>query len=148
MESLDYFGVDEPTEQIALADKVASAALPAAVGAVAALLSRNSHPILAFLGASALVSNTQAVLRGERTPKEAAQRMGRHVIASAAALASPVYPLPAYLAGAFAADLLFDGHGDGVLDEWARYVGIDMNKKVATDAKHENTAIVVTEKKK
>lgn len=143
----DTYGLDRPAD-LSISEKVAREALPAVVGGLAAFIARGSHPFLAFLGVSALAGNVQAVLRGERTPKEAALRMGRHAIATATALATPSHAWLGYVGGAFAADLLFDGKGDGIVDEWARYAGINVDKKVATEAGKESTAITVVEKKR
>jgi hypothetical protein len=89
-------------------------------GALGALVFRR-HPALAFLNAAALASNAHAVATGDRTTKDAIKRMGRHVVATAGSLALPSYPVIGYVAGAVAADLLIDGEGGGIIEEWARY---------------------------
>ena len=92
--------------------------------------------MLAFLGVSALTANVQAVQRGERSIKEAAKNMGRHVVASAGALAMPAHAWAGYLAGAFAGDLFFDHHGTGIVDEFSRFVDVDIdNIKPDNDTK-------------
>jgi len=98
-------------------------ALALAAGAVGALLIPR-HPVLTFLGAAALASNAHAVAVGDRTFKNAAKRMGRHVVATAGSLALPKYPAMGYVAGAIAGDLLLDGEGGGIIEEWADYEGV------------------------
>lgn len=76
-----------------------------------------SHPVLAFLNTAALAGNTHAVLKKERTVKDAAKRLGQHLVATAGSLAMPSYPAIGYVAGAIAADLLIDGKGGGIVEE-------------------------------
>jgi hypothetical protein len=93
-------------------------------GAVGAFVFRK-HPMLAFLDAAALASNVHAVSQGERGWKDAVRRMGRHVVATAGSLAMPAFPAIGYVAGAVAADLLIDGQGGGIIEEWSRYEDVD-----------------------
>jgi hypothetical protein len=93
-----------------------------AAGALGVLLVPK-HPVLTFLGAAAAASNAHAVLAGERTVKEALRRMGKHVVATAGSLSIPKYPGVGYVAGAVAGDLLLDGEGGGILDEFSNYEG-------------------------
>lgn len=97
--------------------------LALAAGAVGAVLVKK-HPVLAFLGSAAAASNVHAVVTGERTFKQAAQRMGRHVVATVGSLSVPKYPAMGYVAGAVAADLLIDGEGGGIIEEFTDYEGI------------------------
>jgi hypothetical protein len=102
-------------------------ALAIAAGAVAASVFKR-HPVLAFLDTAAAVSNAHAVYVGERTWRDAAKRMGRHVVATVGSLTVPKYPAAGYVAGAVAGDLLFDGEGGGIIDEIANYEGIKSSK--------------------
>jgi hypothetical protein len=97
--------------------------LALAAGAVGAVLVKK-HPMLAFLGSAALASNMHAVAVGERTLKQAIQRMGRHVVATAGSLSVPKYPAIGYIAGAVAADMFIDGEGGGIIEEFTDYEGI------------------------
>jgi hypothetical protein len=97
--------------------------LALAAGALGAVLVPK-HPMLAFLNTAALASNVHAVAKGERTAKDAIKRMGRHVVATAGSLALPKYPAMGYVAGAIAAELLIDGEGGGIIEEWSDYEGI------------------------
>lgn len=142
---LDYFGVDEHGDVLTFAQRAIRAAAPLGLGTIAAVVLRNSHPVLAFLGVSALTGNVQAVARGERTIKEAALRMGRHAVATAGALAMPSHAWLGYIGGAFAGDLLFDGHGTGIVDEWAHFADVDINNKVKPD--NDTKSLAVREKK-
>lgn len=110
-------------------------ALAIGAGLVGALLIRK-HPVLAFLNAAALASNTHAVITNDRTVKGAIKRMGRHVVATAGSLALPKHPAMGYVAGAIAADLLIDDEGGGIIEEWADYEGVRSTpKKEIIDAK-------------
>lgn len=91
-------------------------ALAVAAGAVAASVFKK-NPVLAFIDTAAAVSNVHAVYTGERTWKQAAKRMGRHVVATVGSLSVPKYPAAGYVAGAVAGDLFFDGEGGGIFDE-------------------------------
>jgi len=98
-------------------------ALAIGAGAIAAMFVPK-HPVLAFLDTAAAVSNAHAVMAGERTWKEAVRRMGKHVVATVGALAVPKYPAMGYVAGAVGADLLIDGEGGGIIEEFTDYEGI------------------------
>ena len=102
-------------------------ALAIGAGAIAAMFVPK-HPVLAFLDTAAAVSNAHAVMAGERTWKEAVRRMGKHVVATVGALAVPKYPAMGYVAGAVGADLLIDGEGGGIIEEFTDYEGIRGNK--------------------
>lgn len=80
------------------------------------------HWLLGILGGSALGSNVHAVSTGRRTWKQAARRMGQHVVATAGSLAVPSHPAVAYAAAAVAADLVLDDEGHGLLSEWAHHL--------------------------
>ncbi len=93
-----------------------------------------SHPVLAFLGFSAVAGNAHAVATKERTWKQAAERVGRHVVAVAGSLAMPKHPVVGYVAGAVAADLLLDDDKhSGILDEWAHYAGVREARPVTAE---------------
>ena len=94
-----------------------------AAGAVGAVLVPR-HPMLGFLNAAALASNALAVEEEERTWPQAIKRMGKHIVATAASLAMPTHPAIGYVAGAVAADMLIDGEGGGLIQEWADFEGV------------------------
>jgi hypothetical protein len=94
-----------------------------AAGALGAVLVPK-HPVLAFLGSAAAASNVHAVAQGDRTWKASVKRMGRHVVATVGSLSVPKHPLLGYIAGAVAADLLIDGEGGGIIEEFTDYEGI------------------------
>lgn len=132
---LDYLGAELAAPQPI---QFGRTALALAAGALAAVLSRK-HPVLAFLGGAAVVSNTHAVLKGERTWKQAVNRMGKHVVASVASLSVPKYPALGYVAGAVAGDMLLDGEGGGIIEEFADYEGIKSRFKDAIDVEYTET---------
>lgn len=82
MTGLDLLGVDPlPTASAAPARaSFTGMGIAVAAGTAGALLVR-SHPVLAFLGFSAVAGNAHAVATKERTWKQAAERVGRHVVA-------------------------------------------------------------------
>jgi hypothetical protein len=120
MNGLDLLGADveaaAPKKPITLGRGVVAVA----AGALGAL-AWPAHRTLGFLNAAALASNTHAVVTGDRSWKDGVKRMGRHIVASAGSLALPNHPAIGYVAGAIAADLLIDGDGGGIIEEWARY---------------------------
>ena len=83
------------------------------------------HPVLGFLHAVALADNGQALAAGERTWKQAAEDIGKHVVATAGSLALPTHPAIGYVAAAVAADLLVDGKGGGVFERMAKHSGFE-----------------------
>lgn len=115
----DILGAEVPRRQL----PVKRTLLALAAGAVGAVLVKK-HPVLAFLGTAAAASNAHAVATGERTFKQAAQRMGRHIVATVGSLSVPKYPAMGYVAGAVAADLFIDGEGGGIIEEFTDYEGI------------------------
>lgn len=115
----DILGAEKPPRQIPMKRTM----IALAAGAIGAVLVKK-HPVLAFLGTAAAASNTHAVLAGERTVKQAIQRMGKHIVATAGSLSVPKYPVMGYVAGAVAADLLIDGEGGGIIEEFTSYEGI------------------------
>jgi hypothetical protein len=117
----DMLGAELPTKPAPLS--WSRTAIAVVAGAVAAAVVKK-HPVLAGLGAAALASNIHAVAQGDRSLKDAAKRMGRHMVATVSSLSVPKYPAAAYAAGAVAGDLLFDGQGGGMLDEIMDYEGI------------------------
>jgi len=113
-------------------------------GVLGAIVLRRSHPVLGFLNFSALASNTHAVVKKERRWQDAGRRMGRHFIATAGSLALPKYPIIGYVAGAVGADMLIDGEGSGVIEEWSRYTGIGNKDVIDVDYVEEpQTALAV-----
>jgi len=78
------------------------------------------HPVLSFLGSAALASNVHAAATGEKSWYGAIRRVGCHVVATAGSLALPKHPAIGYVAGAIAGDLLLDGEGGGIVEEWMR----------------------------
>ncbi len=140
---LDMLGAEDQTATAPMSwGRAALAVAAGAVGAVAV----PGHPVLAFLNAAALASNVHAVATKERTLRDAAKRMGRHVVATAGSLALPAYPGIGYVAGAIAADLLIDGEGGGIVEEWAEYEGVTDRRDVIdaefTEVKPETKALV------
>lgn len=119
---LDILGA-EPAGGMVRQVSLSSTAVSLGAGALGAFLSRK-HPVLGFLGASALASNIHAVAAGERTWRNAGHRIGKHVMAVAGSLAMPKHPAVGYVAGAVAGDLLIDGDGSGIVEEWAHYAGV------------------------
>jgi hypothetical protein len=115
----DILGAERPARQL----PVKRTLLALAAGAAGAVLVKK-HPVLAFLGSAALASNVHAVAVGERTLKQAIQRMGRHVVATAGSLSVAKYPVMGYIAGAVAADMFIDGEGGGIIEEFTDYEGI------------------------
>ena len=120
MDGLDMLGAEPLTKPTISTTRTVIALAAGAVGAVLA----PKHPVLAFLGTAALASNTHAVLKKDRSFKDACKRMGRHLVATAGSLAMPRYPAIGYIAGAVAGDLLIDGDGGGIIEEWTDYEGI------------------------
>ena len=143
MDGLDLLGADTVTH--APHPLPASRGIVAvAAGALGALVWRK-HPALGFLNGAALASNTHAVVTGDRDWKDAVRRMGRHIVATAGSLAMPSYPVIGYVGGAIAADLLIDGDGGGIIEEWARYENIvdgDVIDAEIVDVKPETKALV------
>ncbi len=126
---LDILGA-EPAGGMVRQVSLSSTAVSLGVGALGAFLSKK-HPVLGFLGASALASNIHAVAAGDRTWRNAGRRIGKHVMAVAGSLAMPKHPAVGYVAGAVAGDLLIDGDGSGIVEEWAHYAGVrDVPQKV------------------
>jgi hypothetical protein len=115
----DILGAELPARPL----PVKRTMLALTAGVVGAVLVKK-HPVLAFLGTAAAASNVHAVISGERTMKQAIQRMGRHVVATVGALAVPKYPAMGYVAGAVGADLFIDGEGGGIIEEFTDYEGI------------------------
>jgi hypothetical protein len=110
-----------------------ASAIAIAAGVAGALLWRK-HRVLGFLGLSALASNAHAVAAGDRTWKVGAERVGRHVVATAGSLALPSHPAIGYVAAAVAAELLLDDKEGGLLVEWAHYAGVKERGAVPKDA--------------
>jgi hypothetical protein len=122
----DYLGAEPVKSKPQLS--VTRTTLALVAGAIGAYFVPK-HPVLAFLNAGALASNLHAVSAGERTKTDAIKRMGRHIVATAGALAMPSHPAIGYIAGAIAGDLLIDGEGGGIIDEWAEYEGVKNTKR-------------------
>lgn len=122
MDGFDMLGAEAP-KPVVRSLSFSRTALALAAGAVGAALTPK-HPVLAFLGVAAAASNAHAVVSGDRSLKDAIRRMGRHVVATAGSLSVPKYPAIAYVAGAVAGELLIDGEGGGIFEEWADYEGV------------------------
>ena len=131
MNTLEMLGAEEQTEHLWWHPLAASAA----AGAFGALVWR-SHPVLACLLGLSLGRNTYGVVVKERTWQEAVRKFGQHITATAGALALPKHPVVGYLAGAVAGDVLIDGKGGGLLDQWAR--------SLKKDVPSTSTALVAT----
>lgn len=117
----DLLGADSPAPRPI---PVGRTVLAVGAGIIGALLARKHHPMLVFLNVTAATSNVHAAVTKERTWKDAARRMGRHVVATAGSLALPNYPVIGYVGAAIAADLLIDGEGGGMIEEFSNYEGI------------------------
>lgn len=98
------------------------------------------HPVLGFMGGAALTANTHALIAGHRTWKDAATRVGQHVVATAGSLALPAHPAFGYVAAAVAADLLVDGKDGGIIEEWAHHAGADDSTIIDVEAEGEESA--------
>lgn len=130
MSSLDFIGATSPAlPPHALPPIVMSAG----VGILGAVLWR-AHPVLGFLGASALASNAYDLATRRQTWKQTGLRVGKHVAAVAGSLALHSHPAIGYVAGAVAADLLIDGKGGGVMEEWAHRTGLAPGQPEIIDA--------------
>lgn len=124
MHGLDFLGAELPIKPSArIPISLSAGAVALVAGAIGAAICRK-HPVLAFLSASALASNAHALATKNRTLTEAGKRMGKHVVAVAGSLALQSHPAVGYIAGAVAADLLLDGTGGGIVEEWAHYAGV------------------------
>jgi hypothetical protein len=119
-DGLDILGADAIAKPSLSLKRLSLAVTAGALGAL--LVPR--HPVLAFMNAAALASNTLAVEEGERSWPDALKRMGRHIVATAGSLALPTYPAIGYVAGAVAADLFIDNEGGGIIEEWADFEGV------------------------
>jgi hypothetical protein len=117
MEGLSLLGVERVPRKPSVAQIFTRYLVAAGAGALASVYVP-SHPVLAAINTAAAVSNTYAAIQGERTWGKAATRMGRHVVATAGALALPVAPVVGWLAGAIAGELIFDGKGGGLLEDF------------------------------
>jgi hypothetical protein len=82
------------------------------------------------------------VATGHREWKDAARRVGKHVVATAGALALPSHPAVGYVGAAVAADLLLDGKGGGLIEEFAHYAGIESGQPEVVKMVPETRAIV------
>lgn len=143
---LDFIGAAPDAKQphpLSLVD----VGIALAAGAAGAALWRG-HRVLGFLGASALGSNAHAVATGRRGWKDAARRLGKHVVATGGALALTSHPAIGYVGGAVAADLLLDGNGGGLLEEFAHYTGIQETEtvKLVPETAGGERALVATKK--
>jgi hypothetical protein len=127
LDGFDLLGAELAPDHVHLSWTRSTVAL--AAGTVAALLWRK-HPVLAFLGAAAVTSNAHAAAVGDRTWRGAMRKLGRHIVATAGSLALPTYPAIGYIAGAVAGDLLIDGDGGGIIEEWAQHAGVEEPRRV------------------
>ena len=116
MNGLELLGVERPSRRPSVQAILTRYLVAGGAGVIAAVYVP-AHPVLAGLGTAAAVSNTYAAIQGERSWKQALTRMGGHVVATAGALALPAAPAIGWIAGAIAAELIFDGKGGGMLDD-------------------------------
>lgn len=119
--SLEMLGAEHPV-QIRPVEMTRGNLAATFSGGLLGMILWRRHWLLGILGGSALGSNAHAVSTGRRTWKQAARRMGQHVVATAGALAVPSHPAVAYVAAAVAADLVLNGEGHGLLSEWAHHL--------------------------
>lgn len=94
-------------------------------GVLGAVLWRK-HWLLATLLGTAAGRNIYGVYVKERDWKDGVRNMGQHLTATAGALALPTHPLVGYLAGAVAGEVLIDGKGNGLLEQWGRALKQDV----------------------
>ena len=111
----------------------------AAGGALAAALWRKHWLLAAILGTT-IGRNAYGVVIKERTWETAGRNIGSQCVAIAGSLALPSHPAVGYLAGAVAGDVLIDGHGGGLLEQWVKALKGDV--KVSTTS----TALVPVER--
>jgi len=123
MQGLDFLGGTQVAKPSRAPMSLSGNVVALGAGAVGAILWRR-HPVLGFLGGSALASNVHALATKNRTFVEAGKRMGKHFVAVAGSLALPSHPAVGYVAGAVAGDLLLDGAGGGIIEEWAHFAGV------------------------
>lgn len=133
MDGLDLLGAELPTMTAPRSTSWGRVALALGAGVVGMTVFRR-HPVLAFLDSAALASNVHAVATKKSSVKEAVQNMGKHAVATAGALALPIAPWLGYLAGAVAGDLLIDGEGGGLVEEWLHYENIKKPTRSVIDA--------------
>lgn len=146
MSGLDLLGADEIPKRtkvtFGLTKHAARDTFALVAGVVGAFVGRK-HPVLSFLGASATASNVHAVATGDRSVKNAARRLGRHVVATASSLTLPSHPVIGYMAGAVAADLLLNDEDGGLVGEFVRVTGTDgILDAEFTEVKPTSTALV------
>ena len=123
MHGLDFLGTEPSAKPARIPMSLSGSAVAIGAGVIGAALWRK-HPVLGFLGLSAFASNAHALATRNRSFGEAGKRMGKHFVAVAGSLALQSHPAVGYIAGAVAADLLLDGTGGGIVEEWAHYAGV------------------------
>ena len=129
MRGLDFLGGAQVAKPSRAPMSLSGNAVAIGAGAVGAILWRR-HPVLGFLGASALASNAHALATNNRTLTDAGKRLGKHIVAVAGSLALPSHPAVGYVAGAVAGDLLLDGAGGGIIEEWAHFAGVQEPQRI------------------
>lgn len=130
---LALLGADREVVRRKVRPSISSAAVAVIGGAVGSALS-GAHPVLGFLGGATVAGNAYGLARGDRTWKQAAERVGRHVVAAAGSLALPSHPVIGWCAGALAADLLMDEDDGGIIDEWVHHFKAREGERVEADA--------------
>lgn len=126
MSALMLLGAEEPPKKNPMPRERSLLAVGA--GVLGALIFRK-HPVLGFIGAATTAANIHAVYKKDKTPKQAIQRMSQYAVGITGALMLPKHPALAFGAGFIAADALVDDNGDGVIEEWAAYGGINLHKE-------------------
>ena len=81
-----------------------------------------SHRNLGGMIGLVLGRNAFGVVVKDRTWQEAGRNVGQHVIATVGSLSIPSHPVMGWFAGAIAGDVLIDGHGGGLLEQWVRAI--------------------------
>lgn len=116
MTGLDVLGADpivpENKERNAVIRSVASLV----VGSLAASMIPK-HPVLGFIGGSAVAYNLTSLAQKEQTPRDATRNILKHAVAITGSLTMKNHPVWGYLAGSIAGNLLLDDlRHDGILD--------------------------------
>ena len=92
-------------------------AAPSVVGGLLGVAASTAHPILGALVGSALVKGAVDVAVGEASVSQAAQGVGKSVIAAAGSLASPAMPVVGYGAGVLLGNAIFGVDAAPTIDD-------------------------------
>lgn len=90
---------------------------PSVVGGLLGVAASTAHPILGALVGSALVKGAVDVAVGEASVSQAAQGVGKSVIAAAGSLASPAMPVVGYGAGVLLGNAIFGVDAAPTIDD-------------------------------